>query len=702
MVKLTRRQVLAAAASGVAVVAAEGFADNVAGETKTKINKPGVRQVQAALSVVPRPGNVKFTSGEFKLPAQPMIAFGPDDKQGQFAAAGLASAFRNIGIQPQILSSGDFKNGYWLRVTALNTTAVKPPQVIFPVGAAGYNLDISDEIVIRASSAAGLFYGVQTLIQAVTAGQGTVAKCVVEDVPEIPLRGVMADLARLKEKDEYYFKLVDFMAEYKFNAIFMHFTDDQGAPIELKRHPKLTSDYAMSHDTIKRFVNYAAQRHIEVIPEIELWGHAGWVTGHPDYEDLSEEGPDLCTLNPKTWQLAADIFDEMCELFPSKYIHGGSDEAHFGRCPKCKAEVEKHGETALVGLHLKRTAELIYERGKIPILWADILLNYPESADIVPKYAILNHWNYRADLSDEPVKFLMSKGYTVIGGSGIVFGSRAVLPKGDALRNVENFGKIARNHKLLGINNTIWVPQRYVSDTLWYGIALAAEASWSGGEPDRNGLTTSFFKTFFGIDAGPDLLQAVTTLHELPAYVGNEIADVWKKKKEFDELATSGAYAEKKEYLSSILSVLKVMQAYSSKALRHKWEYGSLIYAAEMKVHIGERAVAPWLLTQAMDKAKELVSKGKSAAASKVLGDESKKLSALAVQEKRMADATEKYWDKWRPADDPKKQSTFQNTLNAIRTSDGYLKAIAERLEKAAGVMAEGKSPDWDSLLADV
>ncbi|MDO8683919.1 MAG: hypothetical protein Q7N50_10615, partial [Armatimonadota bacterium] len=111
---------------------------------------------------------------------------------------------------------------------------------------------------------------------------------------------------------------------------------------------------------------------------------------------------------------------------------------------------------------------------------------------------------------------------------------------------------------------------------------------------------------------------------------------------------------------------------------------------------------APWLLTQALDNAKQLISEGKSAAASKVLGDESKKLSALAVQEKRMADSTEKYWDKWRPANDPKKQEPFQNTLNAKRTSDGYLKAIAERLEKAAGVMAEGKSPDWDSLLGDI
>jgi hypothetical protein len=391
----------------------------------------------------------------------------------------------------------------------------------------------------------------------------------------------------------------------------------------------------------------------------------------------------------------------MCDLFPSKYIHGGSDEAHFGRCPKCKAIVEEKGALYLVGEHVKRTAEIIHAKGRIPIIWADILLNHPGSEDIVPKYAILNHWDYKADLPDEPVKYLQSKGFTVMGGSGIVFGSRAVLPKGDALRNVENWGVIARKYKLPGINNTIWVPQRYVSDTLWYGIALAGEASWSDGKPDRDRLTSSFFRSFFGIDAGAELLEAVTTLHEIPAYVGDTVIGVWNDKKEFDELAQPETHAQKEGFVISMTDVLKALKDYKSEAVRHKWEYSSLIYAAEMKKHIAERSAAPGRVVYAIDEAKRLSSEGKWAAASKQLAGEEKRLSRLAENEKKMADATEKYWDKWRYADDPKKKTPFQNTLNAIRTSDGYMKKMAAAMDKGTAELLESKIPDWEVLLAE-
>jgi len=176
---------------------------------------------------------------------------------------------------------------------------------------------------------------------------------------------------------------------------------------------------------------------------------------------------------------------------------------------------------------------------------------------------------------------------------------------------------------------------------------------------------------------------------------------VWRDKKEFDELAETQTHAEKEGSLISITDALKTIKAHGRKAIRHKWEYSALVYAAEMKRHIFERSAAPGRVVYAVETAQRQASEGKAASAAKTLSEQSKKLVALAGQEKRMAAATEKYWNKWRYPDDPMKTNPFQNTLNAIKTSDGYLRALAQRLDKAAGELSAGKTPEWEGLLAE-
>lgn len=648
-------------------------------------------ETRKALGLVPWPESVELTDGQHSIRACSVVTYAPTTKAMRFAARAVAQTIRKTGKDVELVTAAGKDCSLIVADTAV------APCLVAPIEAEGYALEIGNNIEIAAQTPTGAFYGAQTLAQAIAAGKGILPRCRIIDKPSLAIRGIMADLARLKEKDEYYFKLIDFMSQYKFNTIFLHLTDDQGAPIELKSHPELTSDYALTHDTIRRLVDYAAQRHIDVIPEIEVWGHAGWIT--KVYPELAEDGPDLCAMNPKAWTLVGELLDEICEMFPSRYFHGGSDEANFGKCPECKAEVEAHGEDALVGLHLKRTVEMIYERGKIPILWGDILLKYPKSADIVPKYAIINHWDYDAGPSDEPVRFLKKKGYTVLGGSGIVFGSRAVLPKGDGLQNVEDFGVIARKHNLLGVNNTIWIPQRYVSDTLWYGIALAAEASWSDGKPDRRGLTASFFKSFFGIDADAEMIEAVNTLHDLPAYVGDFVIGLWRNKQEFDELA--GKLAEKEEYLASAAKTLKVLRKNRALALTHKWEYGALVYATRMKHHIGARSAAPGRLLRTLELTMKLETTGRATAAARLLSAQARVLRRLSDQERRLAALTERYWDKWRYKDDPMKDNPFQNTLLAFKSSDGYMLRLADRLGLAAQMLANREATDWEALLAE-
>jgi hexosaminidase len=104
-------------------------------------------------------------------------------------------------------------------------------------------------------------------------------------------RGFMIDMSRMKEVDEYYFDVVDQLALFGYNALYLHFSDDQGLTVELESHPELVSDYAMSQETVRRLIRHAASAGIEIIPEVEAWGHAGWILDvHPQLADSTDTG----------------------------------------------------------------------------------------------------------------------------------------------------------------------------------------------------------------------------------------------------------------------------------------------------------------------------------------------------------------------------------------------------------------------------
>jgi hypothetical protein len=646
------------------------------------------------LCLVPRPQEVRLLGGYFILPERPIISYGPASPEMRFAAETLATTLKSIHKEAVLQPGMDGIAGCWL---IISDAPSNPSASDFPSDDESYRIGVTDHAEILAGSPQVAFYGAQTLSQAIIATQGILPRLEIVDQPKLQMRGLMVDLGRLKEKDEYYRKLIDFMAQHRMNTLFMHLADDEGAPILFKSHPKLAGPYALTRESIKKLVDYAAERHIDIIPEIEVWGHAGWVTNHPHYADIAEGGPDLCTTNPRTWSFIGDLLDEVCQMFPSQYVHGGCDEAIFGLCPTCKAEVEKHGKDHLVGLHLKRVAEMIHERGRTPILWGDILLKYPDSVEVVPKYTIINHWDYSADPSEEPVKLLQSKGFVVLAAPALVCAGRAVLPLDLSLQNVAKTGGIAGKYNLMGINNTIWAPQRVIADTLWPAIALAAEASWTGSEPHRDDLTKRFFKNFFGIDAGDDLLEALRVLHSIPVDVGMHVDGMWRNKEEFLESADLEDLEKQEDYLSSIQQALKTFRSYRRKVTRQKWEYGALVHAVEMKKHICDRRLFAkrCVLVLAARKTKGFVPPITFLPVLTMI------LQALVKEEKRLYRLTEPYWDKWRYKDDPKKTYSAENILEAFRSSDSYMQALYERLQQAADMLEKGEEPDWDALIPD-
>jgi len=281
----------------------------------------------------------------------------------------------------------------------------------------GYVLKVDNKrISITGHDAAGVFYGLQSLIQLVDErGDYLIPGCIIEDHPRFTYRGMHLDVSRHFFSARQIEKWIDVLALYKINTFHWHLTDDQGWRIEIKKYPKLQTISAYRNETlighkkelphvfdgkpyggyytqeeVKQVVSYATARHITIIPEIEMPGHALpalaaypelGCTGGP-YQTATFWGifSDVyCAGNDSTFTFLQNVLDEVLTLFPSKYIHIGGDECPKQRwhiCPKCRkrmADENLKDESELQSYFIKRIEKYLNGKGRQIIGWDEIL-----------------------------------------------------------------------------------------------------------------------------------------------------------------------------------------------------------------------------------------------------------------------------------------------------------------------------------------
>ena len=294
------------------------------------------------------------------------------------------------------------------------------------LGTEGYELTVTpDSVVIRASGQAGMFYGVQTLLQLLppevfaskpVRGQAWKVPCVaIEDQPRFKWRGLLFDVARHFFTPAEVKQMLDAMAELKLNTLQMHLTDDQGWRVQIEKYPRLTQVGAWRDEAgfdldpklstaygpdgkyggyytkadIREIVAYAAARHITVVPEIEMPGHASAAlsafpelscTGGP-YTPNTKGGVFAgvyCAGKDETFDFLQNVLAEVCDLFPGKYIHIGGDEVpkdNWQKCPKCQARMKQEGlknEHELQSYFIRRIESFINAQGRTLIGWSEI------------------------------------------------------------------------------------------------------------------------------------------------------------------------------------------------------------------------------------------------------------------------------------------------------------------------------------------
>jgi len=287
----------------------------------------------------------------------------------------------------------------------------------------GYLLRISSRgVKIESNGAEGMAYGIQTLKQLLWASfqqnktKTMIPMVTVQDAPVFPHRGLLLDCGRHFMDVATVKKYIDALAYYKMNVLHWHLTEDQGWRIEIKKYPKLTEIGAWRYDhqlnkyggfytqeEIKDIVAYAEARHVTIIPEIELPGHS--VAALASYpwlgcldKNISVETEwgvfkDIyCAGNDNTMKFIQHVMDEVCMLFPGKYIHIGGDEApkfRWENCDKCQKRMHDHNlksEAELQTWFIEEIAKYLSGKGKQIIGWDEIL----EGG--IPADALIQSW----------------------------------------------------------------------------------------------------------------------------------------------------------------------------------------------------------------------------------------------------------------------------------------------------------------------
>ena len=355
-----------------------------------------------AQSVIPVPLKMEQGTGSFLLSEKTKLY---TNLQG-----GEAELWENylkaLPVQLKEARMKDRKQMLFLLITP------KTPQLPSPES---YTLSVTPQrIEIRATSGAGLFYGMQTLLQLMQpAGTGSysVASVEIEDTPRFAYRGLMLDVSRHFSTKEFIKKQIDALAYYKINRLHLHLTDAAGWRLEIKKYPLLTDFAAWRTDPtwkkwwnggrkylrydepgasggyytqndIREILEYARQHYITVIPEIEMPSHSEEVLAA--YPQLSCSGEpyknsDFCIGNEETFTFLENVLTEVMELFPSEYIHVGGDEAGksaWKTCPKCQKRMkDEHlaNVDELQSYLIHRIEKFLNNHGRRLLGWDEIL-----------------------------------------------------------------------------------------------------------------------------------------------------------------------------------------------------------------------------------------------------------------------------------------------------------------------------------------
>lgn len=499
---------------------------------------------QTDVDIVPRPLSIEKGAGHFVFKPETVISI-PGNEYQKIAETFVSLFTHSAGFTPQIRvgQEGD--------ICLVVDQSLKEE---------AYEMQVqSKKIILKAAGAKGFFYAFQNLrlmlpssIESVnlhSEKKWRVPVVTIKDEPRFEYRGFMLDVARYFMPKDELLKMIDCMAMLKLNYLHLHLTDDNGWRIEIKKYPRLTDVGAWrvdrqhlpfperrnpekgepatvggfyTQEDIKDIVAYAADRQVEIIPEIDIPAHSNAaLAAYPEYAcpvvkefigvlpGLGGNNAEIifCGGNEKAYTFIQDILDEVIALFPSRYIHIGGDEANktnWKKCPLCQARIKAEhlaDEEALQGYFMGRISDYVRSKGKEVMGW-DELTNSKLPDDVIV-FGWQGFGNAALKAAEQGHRFIMTPARVayLIRYQGPQWFEPLTYFGNNTLKGLFDYEPVQKDWKpeyrnlLMGVQASMWTEFCDKPDDVFYlvfpRLAALAELAWI---PEGTKDWTSFLK----------------------------------------------------------------------------------------------------------------------------------------------------------------------------------------------------------------
>lgn len=491
-----------------------------------------------SISMVPRPAQMMPGSGNHLFSDQTVFAV-ENEEQAEIARGLITLFTRTAGFTPKLNVGGEGN------VRLLTDPSLKSE---------AYSLEVSpQEIVIKASDNKGFFYALQTIRQLLPPSiereslldkklEWSIPVVIIQDEPRFGYRALLLDASRFFIPKENVLRIIDCMSMLKLNTLHFHLTDDNGWRVEIKKYPRLTEVGAWrvdhqdlpfparrnpkkgeptpvggfyTQEDIREMVAYAAERQVEIVPEIDMPAHSNAaLTAYPrlacptvkDYigvlPGLGGRNSEIiyCAGNDSVFNFLQNVMDEIMELFPSRYIHIGGDEAqktHWKKCPLCQARMKKENladEEDLQGYFMKRISDYVRSKGREVIGWDELT-----NSSFLPEESIILGWQgfgqAALKAAEKGHRFIMTPARIMylIRYQGPQWFEPLTYFGNNTLKDVYDYEPVQKDWKpeyaslLMGVQACMWTEfcnkPEDVDYLLFPRLAALAEVAWT--QPDK-------------------------------------------------------------------------------------------------------------------------------------------------------------------------------------------------------------------------
>ena len=444
------------------------------------------------ISIIPFPQKVNFNEGYFSIPKNLSVKY--DTKDAELVFNKLQRQLTSTSKTIKKSSSGNIE-------LAINPN-FKVEGLSSELANEAYRLIIEEnKIKIEANTSKGLFYGAISLIQLFESSTKNKIACMeIIDYPNMKFRGISDDIARGQVSTlENFKKTIDFLAQNKMNTYMIYIED----VIQLKSYPSIGKKRgALTRDEIKEIVNYANQNFIDVIPIFQTLGHYENILTQEEFVDLAEfpGGATLALTEEKTYKFLENCLKEVCEIFPSKYIHIGADESWDVGLGKSKEAVEKTSLAKVHAEHYKKVYNICSKYGKNVMMYGDIILNHPKILQEIPKEIMIVDWHYRPDIFYPSTVTFSKYGFQYL-VSPSVWNFLTIYPAYfNAIPNIIRLTNDGIQNKSIGIINSNWgdYGAETFKETIYFGYAWSAQCAWNYSASEINRFNQEYIKQFYG------------------------------------------------------------------------------------------------------------------------------------------------------------------------------------------------------------